>query len=215
MPEPAVLAQPDTEVREPAHISEDQVSGSDTVLGTHTVPYTTSSGTDKEAAGPAIGSGWTAAGLTRGMSALRPGDGMTGAISSAVMAASRDRAQQQPGCVGRPTCSSGPPACSSGVRFGDFSPVLVSEGGLEPPRRWYITESVIYHQSKLTQQGRSPRHFASQETIMAGNQSGRRITRLRHDHDAGRIRHPCLARHRNQSRAAEPRVRLRACQALA
>ncbi len=35
MPEPAVLAQPDTEVREPAHISEDQVSGSDTVLGTH------------------------------------------------------------------------------------------------------------------------------------------------------------------------------------
>ena len=35
MPEPAVLAQPDTEVREPVHISEDQVSGSDTVLGTH------------------------------------------------------------------------------------------------------------------------------------------------------------------------------------
>jgi hypothetical protein len=28
-------------------------------------------------------------------------------------------------------CSSGPPACSSGVRFGDFSPVWVSEGGLE------------------------------------------------------------------------------------
>jgi hypothetical protein len=35
VPEPAVLAQPDTEVRAPAHISEDQVSGSDTVLGTH------------------------------------------------------------------------------------------------------------------------------------------------------------------------------------
>jgi hypothetical protein len=27
----------------------------------------------------------------------------------------------------------------------------VSEGGLEPPYRWYITGSVIYHQPKLTQ----------------------------------------------------------------
>jgi hypothetical protein len=32
-----VLAQPESEVREPVHISEDQVSGSDTVLGTHTI----------------------------------------------------------------------------------------------------------------------------------------------------------------------------------
>jgi hypothetical protein len=32
-----VFAQPESEVREPAHISEDQVSGSDTVLGTHRV----------------------------------------------------------------------------------------------------------------------------------------------------------------------------------
>ena len=52
------------------------------------VPYTTSAGTDKAAAGPAIGSGRTAAGLTRGVSARRPGDGMTGAIGSAVTAAS-------------------------------------------------------------------------------------------------------------------------------
>jgi hypothetical protein len=29
----------------------------------------------------------------------------------------------------------------------------VSEGGLEPPFGWYTTESVVYHQSKLTQQG--------------------------------------------------------------
>jgi hypothetical protein len=29
----------------------------------------------------------------------------------------------------------------------------VSEGGLEPPRRWYIPESGIYHQSKLTRKG--------------------------------------------------------------
>jgi hypothetical protein len=35
VPEPAVLAQPDTELREPSHNSEDQVSGSDTLLGTH------------------------------------------------------------------------------------------------------------------------------------------------------------------------------------
>jgi len=35
VPEPAVLAQPESEVREPVHISEDQVSGSDTVLGTN------------------------------------------------------------------------------------------------------------------------------------------------------------------------------------
>ena len=33
-----MIAQPDTEVREPAHISDDQGSGSDTVLGTHTHP---------------------------------------------------------------------------------------------------------------------------------------------------------------------------------
>ncbi len=37
MPEPAVLAQPDTELRELSRNSEDQVSGSDTVLGTHKV----------------------------------------------------------------------------------------------------------------------------------------------------------------------------------
>jgi Phage integrase family len=35
VPAPAVLAQPDTGLREPSHSSEDQVSGSDTVLGTH------------------------------------------------------------------------------------------------------------------------------------------------------------------------------------
>jgi hypothetical protein len=35
VPAPAVLAQPDTELREPSHSSEEQVSGSDTVLGTH------------------------------------------------------------------------------------------------------------------------------------------------------------------------------------
>src|SRR5580704_10114170 len=80
-----------------------------------------------------MGSGQTTAGLTRGAPATRPGDGMTGAIGSAVTAAPRNRTQQQPGCGGRPACSSGPPACSSGVRFGNFSPVLVSEGGLEPP----------------------------------------------------------------------------------
>jgi hypothetical protein len=34
-----VLAQPDTEVRAPAHISEDQVNGSDTILGTHRLEY--------------------------------------------------------------------------------------------------------------------------------------------------------------------------------
>lgn len=39
MPEPAVLAQPESEVREPVHISEDQASGSDTVLGTHRVAH--------------------------------------------------------------------------------------------------------------------------------------------------------------------------------
>jgi len=45
----------------------------------------------------------------------------------------------------------------------DMRKGFVSEGGLEPPRRWYIPESGIYHQSKLTQQGRPPRHFAGQE----------------------------------------------------
>jgi hypothetical protein len=33
-----MLAQPDTELREPWHNGEDQVSGSDTVVGTHKVP---------------------------------------------------------------------------------------------------------------------------------------------------------------------------------
>jgi len=32
-----MLAQPDTELREPWHNGEDQVSGSDTVVGTHKV----------------------------------------------------------------------------------------------------------------------------------------------------------------------------------
>ena len=117
------------------------------------VPYTTSAGTDRAAAGPAMGSGRTEAGLTRGVPARRPGEGMTGAIGWAVTAASRNRAQHQPVGGGRPTCSSGPPACSSGVRFGNFSPVLVSEGGLEPPRRCCITDSVMYHHSKLTRKG--------------------------------------------------------------
>jgi hypothetical protein len=31
----AVIAQPGTELREPSHNSEDQVGGSDTLLGTH------------------------------------------------------------------------------------------------------------------------------------------------------------------------------------
>jgi len=35
VPEPVMLAQPDTELREPWHNGEDQVSGSDTVVGTH------------------------------------------------------------------------------------------------------------------------------------------------------------------------------------
>ena len=39
------------------------------------VPYTTPAGIDKAAAGPARGSGRTAAGLVRGVPARRPGDG--------------------------------------------------------------------------------------------------------------------------------------------
>jgi hypothetical protein len=34
----------------------------------------------------------------------------------------------------------------------EISPFWVSEGGLEPRSGWYITETVIYHQSKLTRQ---------------------------------------------------------------
>ena len=62
------------------------------------IPYTTPEGTDKAAAGPAIGSGRTAAGsATRGIPAMRTGEGMTGAIGwAAVTAASRDRVQHQP-----------------------------------------------------------------------------------------------------------------------
>jgi hypothetical protein len=37
VPKPAVLAQPDTELREPWHNGEVQVSGSDTIVGTHRV----------------------------------------------------------------------------------------------------------------------------------------------------------------------------------
>jgi hypothetical protein len=43
--------------------------------------------------------------------------------------------------------------------LGDISPFWVSEGGLEHPFEWYITETVIYHQSKLTRQGPSGRAF--------------------------------------------------------
>lgn len=34
-----MLAQPDTELREPWHNGEDQVSGSDTVVGTHNASF--------------------------------------------------------------------------------------------------------------------------------------------------------------------------------
>jgi hypothetical protein len=50
------------------------------------VPYTTSAGADRAAPGPAMGSGRTASGLTRGVPARRPGDGMTGGIGWPVMA---------------------------------------------------------------------------------------------------------------------------------
>ena len=75
-------------------------------------------------------SGRRPAGLTRWVPAGRPEDGMTGAIGWAVTAASRERAQHQLVSGGYQACQSAPPACSSGVRFGDFSPVLVSEGDL-------------------------------------------------------------------------------------
>jgi hypothetical protein len=39
---------------------------------------------------------------------------------------------RMPSGAGQRACSSGPPACSSGVRFGDFSPVLVSEDRHNP-----------------------------------------------------------------------------------
>ena len=41
----------------------------------------------------------------------------------------------------------------------------VSEGGLEPRSGWYITETVIYHQSKLTRQ--RPPGSASRRRIAA------------------------------------------------
>ena len=118
------------------------------------IPYTTPAGTDRAAAGPAMGSGRTAGGATRGVSgghAARRRDDRSDQLGG--HSCLRNRAQQQPGCGGQRACSSGPPACSSGVRFGDFSPVLVSEGGLEHPFGWYITETVIHHQPKLTRQG--------------------------------------------------------------
>jgi len=68
------------------------------------IPYTTPAGMDKAAVGPAMGSGRTAAGATRGVPAIRPTEGMTGAIGWAVTAASWHRAQDQPGCGGRPAC---------------------------------------------------------------------------------------------------------------
>jgi hypothetical protein len=43
--------------------------------------------------------------------------------------------------------------------LGDISPFWVSEGGLDPLSWWYIPESGIYHQSKLTRQGPSGRAF--------------------------------------------------------
>ena len=40
--------------------------------------------------------------------------------------------------------------------LGDISPFWVSEGGLEPPSWWYITETVIHHRSKVARR-RFPR----------------------------------------------------------
>ena len=41
----------------------------------------------------------------------------------------------------------------------------VSEGGLDLPRTWYITETVIYHQPKVTRQG--PPGSASRTRVTA------------------------------------------------
>ena len=74
-----------------------------------------------------------------------------GAAGPAVMAASRTGGDGAAGAgaavmTGRPAC-----VCEQCVASGESSPVLVSEGGLGPRSWWYITETVIYHQAKLTQ----------------------------------------------------------------
>jgi hypothetical protein len=46
--------------------------------------------------------------------------------------------------------------------LGDISPFWVSEGGLEHPFEWYITETVIYHQSKLTRRKSAGPAFGGQ-----------------------------------------------------
>jgi len=57
-------------------------------------------------------------------------------------------------CLAR-TRSSHPGACVPR----DLNP-HVSEGGLEPPRRCCITDSVMYHHSKLARRRRPARQFA-------------------------------------------------------
>ena len=98
------------------------------------VPYTTPAGTDRAAAGPARGSGRTAAGLARGVPARRPGEGMTGAIGWAVTAASRNRAQHQPMGGGRPACSSGPPRVQAVSVLGTSHRFWCPRGDLNPLR---------------------------------------------------------------------------------
>ena len=39
----------------------------------------------------------------------------------------------------------------------------MSEGGLEHPFEWHITETVIHHQPKLTRQGPAGPHFADEK----------------------------------------------------
>ena len=60
-------------------------------------------------------------------------------------------------CQGRRPGAGEVPACPE---TGGYWGITVSEGGLEPRSWWYIPESGIYHQSKLTQQGPPGPHFA-------------------------------------------------------
>ena len=50
----------------------------------------------------------------------------------------------------------------------EISPVWVSEGGLEHPFGWYITETVIYHHYKLTHRGQPDQQLADQDSAGAG-----------------------------------------------
>jgi hypothetical protein len=101
------------------------------------------------------------------MAASRPGGGCA--------AASQDGHDDRPSGVSVQAMSD----------LGEIAPIFVSEGGLEHPLEWYITETVIYHQPKVTRQGPPGPHDQSEHLTCGNDDRGQPESSCRPGPDGG------------------------------